>query len=88
MVTGIFIGGLTSILGMSYIVAIAGFSVALVLPSLLVVLANLIFVIVVSFIERRVIRKRTRLNARESGVSYALISGIQKIRITGSEKRA
>ena len=88
LINGIFIGGLSALLGLLYLIQIAGFSTALILPSLGVVAANLAFMILTSFLERSLSRKQNRLGAKESGVAYDLINGIQKIRLTGSEKRA
>lgn len=36
----------------------------------------------------KVVRDQMTATAAESGVTYALISGVQKIRLSGAEKRA
>ena len=88
LITGIFIAGLSAALSLAYLGEIAYFSLDLILPSLAVVLINLAFTIAITVIQRRVTEKQAKLAAEESGVTYDLIQGIQKIRLTGSEKRA
>ena len=41
----------------------------------------------VSFVQIGISRKRMKLSAEEQGMSYAVMNGIQKIRLSGSEKR-
>ena len=80
--------GLTSLVSLLYITQIFEFAPVLVIPSILVILATVIFSLVTSIAQIRITREKMRLSAQETGMSYALIRGIQKIRISGSEKRA
>ena len=88
LVEGVFIGGLTSLMSLAFVFQIASFSISLILPTVAVVVANLVFMILMAFIEGNVMDKQMKLGAKENGVSYDLIRGIQKIRLTGTEKRA
>ena len=80
--------GLTSILSLLYVTQIFAFAPVLVGPSLVIILATVTISLVVSLVQMRVSRKRMQLSAKENGMSYAMVSGIQKIKLSGSEKRA
>ena len=80
--------GLTSLASLLYIFQIFSFAPALVLPSVLVVLASFVLSVATSLAQVRISRRKMLLSAKESGMSYALVSGIQKIRLSGAEKRA
>lgn len=88
IINGVFVAGLSSIASLLYLIQINDFAPSLILPSLLVIVINLAFNILTSFVERNVMSKQTKLTAKERGVSYDLINGMQKIRLSGSEKRA
>ena len=80
--------GLSSLLSLLYIFQIFSFAPALVLPSILITLSTIGLGVVASLLQIRITRKKMQLEAQESGVSYAMLSGVQKIRLSGSEKRA
>ena len=80
--------GLTSLFSLVYITQISAFTPALVVPSLAIIGVTLVFSLVTTFLQIRVSRKQMELSAQESGMSYALITGIQKIKLSGAEKRA
>lgn len=80
--------GLTSVFSLVYITQIFAFAPALVVPSLLIILATVLFSMLTAFVQMKISRQRMELGAKDSGMSYALITGVQKIRLTGAEKRA
>ena len=80
--------GLASIFSLIYITQIFEYAKGLVEASLIVILTTLVFTVVTSLMQMNISRHQMQLSSKESGMSYALISGIQKIRITGAEKRA
>jgi len=80
--------GLTSLFSLLYITQIFAFAPALVMPALAIILTTLIFTIATTLYQARIARKQMELSAQESGMSYALITGIQKIKLSGAEKRA
>ena len=88
LLTGIFSGGLSSLTSLLYIGQIFNFAPNLVIPSLLIILITVASSVVISLIQVSLSKKRMELTAKESGLSYALLSGIQKIRVSGGEKRA
>ena len=85
MVMGV---GLTSVMSLLYITQIFNYAPALVVPSLLIILITVIFSVITVLAEIRIDRKKMKLNAKESGMSYSLITGVQKIKLAGAEKRA
>ena len=80
--------GLTSIFSLVYIAQIFVYAPALVVPSLLVTLLTLLITVAQILLQIRVTRQQMELASQVSGMSYQLISGVQKIRLSGAEKRA
>ena len=79
--------GLSSLMSLLYVAQIFSFAPALVWPSVLIILATVIVSVAASFIQIGISRQKMKLSAEESGMSYAILNGIQKIRLSGSEKR-
>ena len=80
--------GLTSLFSLIYISEIVIYASSLVLPALLVTVLTLAVAVVQIFVQVRISRQKMLLLSKESGLSYQLISGIQKIKLSGAEKRA
>ena len=78
---------LTSLTSLLYIGQIFRFAPALVIPSLVIVLVTVVFSVVSTLMQIRVGRRQMEYAAKESGMSYSLITGVQKIRLSGAEKR-
>ena len=79
--------GLTSIFSLIYISQIFEYAPALVLPALGVILATILLSLVTTFYQMKYTKRQMELSAEESGMSYAMITGVQKIRLSGAEKR-
>ncbi len=79
--------GLTSIFSLAYISQIFLFAPGLVIPALLLILITVAFTVLSSLLQMRLTKKQMLLDSRESGMSYATITGIQKIKLTGAEMR-
>ena len=80
--------GLTSISSLLYINQIFKFAPSLVWPSIIITVASIVLSIVSSIIQLRISSEQMKLAAKGSGLSFALISGMQKIKLSGAEKRA
>lgn len=80
--------GLTSISSLLYINQIFRFAPSLVWPSIIITVASIVLSIVSSIIQLRISSEQMKLAAKGSGLSFALISGMQKIKLSGAEKRA
>ena len=88
MILGIiFSTGLSSIMSLLYVTQIFAFAPALVWPSVLIILATVTVSALSAVVQIRISREKMKLSAEESGMSYATLSGVQKIRLSGSEKR-
>ncbi len=79
--------GLTALFSLMYISQIFAYAPSLVVPALLIILATLIFTLVTTFVQMRYTQKRMEISAQESGMSYSMITGVQKIKLSGAEKR-
>ena len=80
--------GLTSVFSLAYLAEIVHYAPALVVPSLVITLLTIVVMVASMLLQTRVSREQMLLGSKESGISYALIAGIQKIRLSGAEKRA
>ena len=80
--------GLTSVFSLVYITQIFHYTPALVVPSLAITLITVVFSIVSTLINIGVAKSSMQLAAQEDGMNYAMITGIQKIKLAGAEKRA
>ncbi|MBR3879431.1 MAG: NHLP family bacteriocin export ABC transporter permease/ATPase subunit, partial [Clostridia bacterium] len=79
--------GLTSLFSLMYISQIFAYAPALVVPALGIILATICFSLITTFAQMRYTKKKMELSAQESGMSYAMITGVQKIKLSGAEKR-
>jgi NHLM bacteriocin system ABC transporter ATP-binding protein len=80
--------GLTSVFSLVYITQIFRYAPGLVLPAFTVILITVVVSLFSAVVEMNQMTLRLGAEAKESGINYALISGIQKIRLSGAEKRA
>lgn len=80
--------GLTSIFSLVYITQMAEYGPELVIPGLLVILITVAFSIITTFMQMKILRRRMEASAKESGLNYSLVTGVQKIKLAGAEKRA
>lgn len=88
LVSAVLNTGLTSVFSLIYISQILVYAPTLVVPALIIILATLLFSLVTIFYQMRINKKQMELAVQESGMSYALLTGVQKIKLSGAEKRA
>ncbi len=79
--------GLSSLMSLIYVTQIFRFAPALVWPSLLITLATVVLSVTASLVQINISRQLMKLQAEEAGMSYAILNGLQKIKLSGSEKR-
>ena len=87
ILNNIFSIGLGSLMSLLYVTQIFHYAPALVWPSVLIILSTVVVSVAASLIQVGVSRKKMKLSAEETGMTYAMLNGIQKIRLSGSEKR-
>ena len=88
LVDSLFSTGITGVFSLVYLTQIFAFAPSLVWPSLIITLLTLGVSMLSAAVQMRVSRERMVLNAKERGLVYSLITGIQKIRLSGAENRA
>lgn len=88
LVTNVLQTGLTSIFSLVYISQIFAYAPALVLPAVLVIVSTVVFSLIVSLMQMKITINQMKLSSQESGLTFALLSGVQKIKLSGAEKRA
>lgn len=80
--------GLAAVFSLVYVIQIFTYAPALVVPSLTVIAVTIIFSLITVRMQKKISGRKRELDAKESGMTYAMISGIQKIKLSGAEKRA
>lgn len=81
-------GGLMSLFSLVYLGQIGSFAPSLTQPAFLILVLTIGFSLLNAFLAHRLSRKQMEAAASRSGMEYNLVSGVQKIRLTGAEKRA
>ena len=88
LLLGMVVGtGLSSLASLLYITQIFSFAPVLVVPSLIIILTTVLFSTISSVVQIQISKKQMEHSAKESGMTYGMISGIQKIKLAGAEKR-
>lgn len=88
LVSTIFSAGLTSLFSLIYISQIFAYTPQMVVPALAIILTTVVFSVLSALVQMKISKKQMELSSKERGMSYALITGIQKIKLSGAEKRA
>lgn len=88
LVSTVLSAGLTSVFSLIYISQIFAYAPTLVVPALIIILVTVVFSVVSSLVQMKLSTQQMELSGKESGMTYSLITGIQKIRLAGAEKRA
>lgn len=80
--------GLTSLFSLSYLGQIFVYAPGLVVPALTVTVATAVLTAVSTLAQMKISQRQMELSAQESGLSYALITGVQKLKLAGAERRS
>lgn len=87
LVSTILSTGLTSLFSFMYIGQIFHYAASLVVPSIIITLITIIFSLITSFAQMKRSKKQALAGSSMYGLTYQIISGVQKIKSSGSEKR-
>ena len=79
--------GLTSLFSLIYLFQVFAFAPALVVPSLVITLATIVISTIATFAQMKITEERMLLSSKTGGMTYSMITGIQKIKLAGAEKR-
>lgn len=80
--------GLTGLFSLAYITQIFKYARSLVGTALLIIFLMFAVSAITVVLQVRVSRQQMKLASKESGITHAMINGIQKIRLSGAEQRA
>ncbi|MEG2542949.1 MAG: ATP-binding cassette domain-containing protein [Christensenellaceae bacterium] len=80
--------GLTALFSLVYVVQIFGFAPELALPAAIIIFATAAITVAIVVIRSKILKKQMDDSAKTDGLVFALITGIQKIKTAGAEKRA
>ena len=84
----IFSAGLSAVMSLIYLVQIFSFTPALVVPALVIISVFFGLTLATAVVQSNILQKRMELQAKENGLIYSYITGIQKIKLAGAERRA
>ena len=87
LVNSIFSTAITGIFALVYITQIFAYAQSLVIPSLVVTVLTLALSLAANIMQAQINKEMMELNAQEKGLTYALINGVEKIRLSGAENR-
>lgn len=84
---GVVMSFVSAIMSMAYLFQLTQFAPSLIVPTIIILLFTTAFSVLISFIQARVSKVQMVVSSKKSGLTYETINGIQKIRLSGSEKR-
>lgn len=87
LISTIFSTGVTSLFSLIYIVQIFRYASSLVIPALIIILVTIVFSLYSSFCQMKRSKEMMELAGEENGMTYSMLTGIEKIKLSGSEKR-
>ena len=79
---------ISAILSLAYLAEILVIAPSLAVPAVLVTIGLLAVTVMTILVHGRISKKKMLAESKEKGVSYEMISGVQKIRLAGAQKRA
>ena len=79
--------GLTSLFSLIYIGQIFVLAPSLAVPALIITLATLVLSLSTTFAQLKITRQKMEASSKVAGLTYSTITGIQKIKLAGAEKR-
>ena len=88
IVSAVLSSGLTSVVSLLYITQIFSYTPMLVIPSLVIIILTVGLSLITMLMEIRRQKRIMEADAKTLGLSFALVNGIQKIRLSGAEKRS
>lgn len=88
LVDSVFSTAVTGVFSLVYLTQIFSFAPSLVLPSLAVTILTLAVSLLSARLQMKIDKEKMTHTAKERGLIFSLITGIQKIRLSGAENRA
>ncbi|GAP39168.1 ATP-binding cassette domain-containing protein [Flexilinea flocculi] len=88
LANGLFSSGLNAVVSLVYLFQISLFASSLLVPACLIFAVMLLYSILSIFIQIQISQKQMISSSKLNGLVFGLFSGIQKIKLSGAEKRA
>ncbi len=79
---------LTAVFSLGYLFQMYQYAPTLVVPGMLIILVTIIYAVIMTFYRQSIYKKKLDIAPKLQSLTYALFGGIQKIKVTGAEKRA
>ena len=79
--------GFTSLFSLIYIGQIFAYAPALVVPSIAITVITVVVSLATAYAQTKITREQMLMSSQARGMSYSMITGIQKIKLAGAEKR-
>ena len=79
---------LSALFSLAYISQLFVYAPSLAVPAVLIILVTFLVTFISAMVQQSISMRQMEMASKESGMSFALISGIQKIKLSGAEKRA
>ncbi len=87
LIKDVFVGSINALFSVAFLFQIGTLAPALVLPAVIVIASTVALNLITAKMQMEVSRQHMKHTAEERGIEYAIICGMQKIRLSGSEKR-
>lgn len=87
ILNGAFVTITSLIMSIAYLFQLGSFAPVLIAPVVIILLVNTGYMTFIALYQKKITAKQLQLSSKTSGVTYEMINGIQKIRLSGSEKR-
>ncbi len=88
LLDNVFSGGITALFSLLYVTQIFAFAPALGVPAIMIISMTVVVNLAAALMNMRYSKAAMERGAKNNGLSYALIMGVQKIKLAGAEKRA
>jgi len=87
LINDVLVLGVSLVTSLGYLFHITSFAESLVLPAVVIIIATVLLSTSTTFIQMNITTRRMDLLAKENGLNYSILNGIQKIKLSGAEKR-
>ncbi|MGN0656893.1 MAG: NHLP bacteriocin export ABC transporter permease/ATPase subunit [Ruminiclostridium sp.] len=88
IVSSFMVTGISAVFSLAYITQVFEYTPTLVIPALCVTALTILCTIITTFLRMRENKAAMEAAGENNGMTYSLITGIQKIKLCGAEKRA
>ncbi len=87
IVNSVFSVSVSALFSLLYVVQLFQYAPGIAIPALIVLIVTAAYTVVITLVQRKLTLQQILAEGKVSGLSYALVNGIQKIRLSGSENR-